>query len=100
MHTIDIHTHIMPEKMPRWSEKFGYEGFIHLEHHKTCCAKMMIGDKFFREIESNCWDAEVRIHDCAKHGVHQQVLSTIPVLFNYWAQPKNACRPLSILMII
>lgn len=90
MHTIDIHTHILPQQLPDWDKLFGYKGFIRLEHHKPCCARMMLGDTFFREIEHNCWDPEVRIKECNSHHVHQQVLSTIPVLFNYWAKPADA----------
>ncbi len=86
---IDIHTHIIPEHLPRWAEKFGYSGFIHLEHHKPCCARMMIDDQFFREIQHNCWDPKQRIKECNAHGVQVQVLSTIPVLFNYWAKPQD-----------
>ena len=86
---IDIHTHIMPKEMPRWSEKFGYGGWIRLEHHKPCCAKMMMDDQFFREIESNCWDPKVRAHECDHFDVDVQVLSTIPVLFGYWAKPLD-----------
>ena len=89
MQRIDIHTHIMPEKIPNWFQKFGYGEFIHLEHHKPCCARMMKGDTFFREIESNCWEPKDRILDMDKTGVHVQVLSTIPVLFNYWAKPAD-----------
>jgi aminocarboxymuconate-semialdehyde decarboxylase len=87
---IDIHTHIIPEKMPNWAERFGYGGFISLDHHKPCCAKMMIDDKFFREIQSNCWDPETRITECNHHHIDVQVLSTIPVLFSYWAKAKDA----------
>lgn len=90
MQKIDIHTHIMPGEMPRWSEKFGYPGFIHLDHHKPCGARMMQGDKFFREIEDNCWDPSPRLRDCDHHHVDIQVLSTIPVLFHYWAKPIHA----------
>jgi len=87
---IDIHTHIIPEKMPNWAERFGYGGFISLDHHKPCCAKMMIDDQFFREIQSNCWDPETRITECNHHHIDVQVLSTIPVLFSYWAKAKDA----------
>lgn len=86
---IDIHTHIMPEHMPHYSARFGYEGFVHLHHHAPCKARMMVGDKFFREIEHNCWDGSVRVKEMDKAGVRIQVLSTIPVLFNYWARPKD-----------
>lgn len=50
---------------------------------------MMKGDKFFREIESNCWEPKDRIIDMSATDVDIQVLSTIPVLFNYWAKPAE-----------
>lgn len=85
---IDIHTHIMPEKMPNWTEKFGYGDFIHLEH-RGCDACMMKGDKVFRVVEPNCFKEEDRLKDMEATGVTMQVLSTIPVLFNYWAKPLD-----------
>jgi aminocarboxymuconate-semialdehyde decarboxylase len=87
--TVDIHTHIIPENLPRWKEKFGYGEFVQLEHHKPCCARMMMDDAFFREIESNCWDPEQRLKECGHHHVDVQVISTIPVMFSYWAEPKH-----------
>jgi aminocarboxymuconate-semialdehyde decarboxylase len=50
---------------------------------------MMKDDEFFREIQSNCWDPEVRIHECNHTKVDVQVLSTIPIMFNYWAKPEH-----------
>jgi len=85
---IDIHTHIMPDKMPNWVQKFGYGEFIHLEH-RNCKACMMKGDKVFREVDNNCFDAVERLKDMDETSVNIQVLSTIPVLFNYWAKPKD-----------
>jgi aminocarboxymuconate-semialdehyde decarboxylase len=86
---IDIHTHIMPDQMPNWTKKFGYGEFIHLEH-RNCKACMMKGDKLFREVEDNCFHADTRISEMDHTGVYMQVLSTIPVLFNYWAKPEDA----------
>lgn len=95
--TIDIHTHILPEHIPNWKERFGYGGFIHLEHHKPCCARMMKDDKFFREVEDNCWSAETRMIECDHQTVDVQVLSTVPVMFHYWA-PAEHCLETSVFL--
>ena len=87
---IDIHTHIIPADLPDLKKKYGYNGFISLDHHKPCCARMLIDGKFFREIQDNCWDPDVRLKDCEKHNINVQVLSTIPVMFSYWAKPADA----------
>ena len=74
--------------MPNWVQKFGYGEFIHLEH-RNCKACMMKGDKLFREVDANCFDAAVRMKEMDETNVTVQVLSTIPVLFNYWAKAKD-----------
>lgn len=95
MRCIDIHTHLMPPKLPRWAESFGYGGFIQLDPianagQAPCRARMMRDDgTFFREIGSETWDPQVRLQQCDAHGVGVQVLSTIPVLFAYWAKPEH-----------
>ena len=87
---IDTHTHIMPEKMPNFMKKFGYGGFIRLEHKGPCKAHMVRDDgKFFRAVSPNCWSPSARLADCDQHQVDVQVLSTIPVLFSYWAKPRD-----------
>jgi aminocarboxymuconate-semialdehyde decarboxylase len=78
----------MPGKMPNWVQKLGYGEFIQLEH-RNCKACMMKGDKLFREVEDNCFDATLRVKEMDATKVSIQVLSTIPVLFNYWAKPKD-----------
>lgn len=90
MKKIDIHTHILPDEIPNWFEKYGYGDFVSLHKHEPCCGKMMKGEHFFREVRHNSWDAIARIEDMDKTAVSVQVLSTVPVLFNYWAKPEHA----------
>ena len=87
---IDLHTHILPREWPDLDAKYGYPGFVRLDHHKPCCARMMIGDRVFREITDNVWDPQRRIEECDRTGVSLQVLSTVPVMFSYWAKPADA----------
>ncbi len=87
---IDIHAHLMPDYWESLKEKFGYGGFIRLEHHKAGAARMMRDDgTFFREVQQNCWDPEWVLRDMDEHEVDVMVLYTVPVLFSYFAQPMH-----------
>lgn len=91
---IDMHTHILPKTMPNWTEKFGYGKFIHLEPNNDGSANMMQGGNFFRRIVENCWDESLRIKEYEQFNTQVQVVCTIPVMFSYWANPKD-CAELS-----
>ena len=86
---IDIHTHILPKSWPDLKERYGYGGFMQLEHCGSGCSKMMMDGKHFRDVTPNCWDPQVRLEECHQTTVDVQVLSTVPVMFNYWAKPKD-----------
>ena len=87
---IDLHTHILPRNWPDLDAKYGYPGFVRLDHYKPCCARMMIGDRVFREITDNVWDPKRRIEEMDREKISMQVLSTVPVMFSYWAKPRDA----------
>lgn len=89
-----MHSHIIPAKLPRFAEKFGYGDFIYLAQREDGAADMMKGDKYFRTIQPNCWDAELRISEYKKSQTQVQVVCTIPVMFSYWAKGKD-CLELS-----
>ncbi|MEL6698200.1 MAG: amidohydrolase family protein [Bacteroidota bacterium] len=86
---IDTHSHIIPKHLPKFTEKFGYGDFIYLDHHRPGYANMMKGDVFFREIQENCWEPQVRMDEYATFETQVQVVCTIPVMFSYWAKPKD-----------
>lgn len=90
---IDVHTHILPENIPDWKGRFGYGGFITLDHYKPCCARMLRDDgAAFRDIDENCWNPLTRIEESDEAGVSVQVLSTVPVMFSYWTKPNDGLQ--------
>lgn len=90
MLTIDLHTHILPESWPDLAARYGPGRWVSLDHHAPCRARMLVGGKVFREIEDNCWNPRRRLEECDRDGVQVQVLSTVPVMFSYWAPPQHA----------
>jgi aminocarboxymuconate-semialdehyde decarboxylase len=113
---IDLHTHVLPKEWPDLQAKFGYPGWISLKHgDDPKQATMMLDGRVFRKINCNCWDDAARAEDCERTDVDvqvgvrcvaradvkaltqwrlcflmAQVLSTVPVMFSYWAKPEDA----------
>lgn len=86
---IDTHAHILPRDWPNLAEKYADDRFpviVHTEDRH----RIYKDGKFFREIWANTWDPRLRIDDYARFGVQVQVISTVPVLFSYWAKASQA----------
>ena len=51
---VDIHTHILPLEIPKFSEMFGYTGFIQLRKNPGCSHCDMVSDtgQFFRRVRA------------------------------------------------
>lgn len=94
MYKIDIHTHILPPDWPDLRERYGYGRFVKIEHDRdatgcSCGARLLINGEHFRNVKPNCFDHEVRLLEMDETGVNIQVLSTVPVMFGYWAKPEH-----------
>lgn len=86
---IDTHTHILPDHWPDLARKYGDDRFpvmVRSGGHY----RIYKDGKFFREVWKNAFDAQYRIEEYKQHGVDVQVISTVPVLFSYWAKPNQA----------
>jgi len=90
---LDIHTHILPREWPdlaaRYGRSTGRGAWVQLEHLGPGCGRMLQGGKPFRDITANSWDPATRLAECDAAGVGVQVLSTVPVMFSYWAEPAH-----------
>ncbi|TQK68930.1 amidohydrolase family protein [Nocardioides sp. SLBN-35] len=87
MGAIDVHTHSVPRGWPDLGEGFPW---LRVESERE--AVIMVGSREFRRIQSDCWDAEVRLRDMDADGVDVQVVSPTPVFFGYDAAAAEAER--------
>lgn len=88
---IDAHSHILPNSMPNWTDKFGYGDFIWIKENDRLngSVDMMKGEQFFRRVEENCSNEMLRIKEYESNGTQVQVVCTVPVMFSYWAKPQD-----------
>ena len=86
MFKIDIHTHILPENLNEVTGTFSDPRFLKIDPINDTSAQLKKDGKSFRRVNCNCWDHKERIKDCDNTSVNMQVLSTLPVLFSYWAK--------------
>jgi aminocarboxymuconate-semialdehyde decarboxylase len=90
MPVIDIHNHFFPQTWPDLAARFGTPDWPWIKHMEPGKAEIMVGDRFFRHINSACWDPEKRLEEMDRDGVDMQVISATPVLFGYERAPEHA----------
>src|SRR5580698_467983 len=90
MPVIDIHNHFFPRDWPDLAARYGTPNWPWIKHTEPGKAEIMVGDRFFRQVYSACWDPEVRLNEMDRDGVEMQVLSATPVLFAYERPVEHA----------
>jgi aminocarboxymuconate-semialdehyde decarboxylase len=81
---IDTHCHILPRDWPDLATRYQDPRFPVIDHSDGRHIIYRDG-RFFREIDERLWDPDLRIAEYARFGVRIQVVSTVPVMFCYWA---------------
>ncbi len=90
MPVIDIHNHFFPRTWPDLAARYGTPDWPCIKHTAPGEAEIMLGERFFRHIDSACWDAERRLQEMDRDGVDMQVISATPVLFAYERPAEHA----------
>ncbi len=90
MRVIDIHNHFFPESWPDFAARYGTPDWPWIKHTEPGKADIMVGDRFFRHIDSACWDPEVRLQEMDRDDIDLQVISATPVLFAYERPTEHA----------
>ena len=90
MPVIDIHNHFFPRTWPDLAARYGTPDWPWIKHTETGQADIMLGERFFRHIDSACWDPERRLQEMDRDGVDMQVISATPVLFAYERPAEHA----------
>ncbi|MCH8886915.1 MAG: amidohydrolase [SAR324 cluster bacterium] len=86
---IDVHTHVVPEKLPDFAGRAGGSRWPAMDPIDACNSRIMVGGKNFRTVTDQCWSASRRLEDMRGEGVERQVLSPMPNLFSYWGEPGD-----------
>ena len=90
MQGIDIHTHVVPSAFPVSLGAANDIPWPSIEHVDCCHARVLVGGKPYRDIESNCWNVEERLKGMDAMGIARQVLSPMPELLSYWLPAADA----------
>jgi aminocarboxymuconate-semialdehyde decarboxylase len=85
---IDVHTHFVPRTMPPAAGRNPL--WPSIEHGENDTARVMVGGKLFRAIDSRSWDGARRRDDMARDDVTLQVVSPMPELLSHWFPADDA----------
>jgi aminocarboxymuconate-semialdehyde decarboxylase len=86
---IDVHSHILPRDWPDLAGKYDDPRFPVMDHSEDR-HRIYKDGTFFREVWDTTFDPATRIADYREKGVDVQVISTVPVMFSYWAPGDQA----------
>jgi len=87
--SVDCHAHTLPRRWLDLAERYGDARWPVRRDLDACSADLFVNGSHFRTVPHTCWDPAARIEDMDAAGVAVQWLSTTPVMFSYWAPPRQ-----------
>jgi len=87
---IDIHTHVVPERFPRYAGSRADVPWPSMAPAANCHQHIMISGKVYRTVADGCWSAPRRIEAMDRMRVGRQALSPMPELLSYWLPLDDA----------
>lgn len=88
--TVDIHTHVVPRRLPDMADRPGGAHFPSVANVTDERADVIVDGAVMRVVPSVSWDASRRLAAMDEAGVTRQVLSPMPALLTYWAAIDDA----------
>jgi aminocarboxymuconate-semialdehyde decarboxylase len=92
---VDVHTHIVPERFPKYVGRQADARWPTMAAAKPCHQHVMLDGKIYRTVSHQTWDTGVRLQDMQATGITRQVLSPMPELLSYWLDADDGvamCR--------
>jgi len=87
---IDVHAHYFPVGLPDLAPITGDPRWPSLSVDGESAGRIMRGSHEFRRVRAPLWDVATRLDELDAAGVSSQIISPVPVMLTYWADPKNA----------
>jgi aminocarboxymuconate-semialdehyde decarboxylase len=85
-----MHTHAIAPRLPDLDRVESWSRWPAVERTDATRARILIGDRPYREIDDRCWSSGRRAADMDAAGVTMQVLSPTPVTLCHDAPPVGA----------
>lgn len=86
----DVHAHVFPADLPDFATRFGEPHWPSLVRPPGDTARIMQDGEVYRPIDESYWRLEPRLRWMDGVGVDRQIVSPLPVLMTYWADPVQA----------
>ncbi|HET9893406.1 MAG TPA: amidohydrolase family protein [Streptosporangiaceae bacterium] len=89
---VDCHTHTLPRHWLDLAERYGDDRWPVRQQVDDCTADLFVSGRHFRTVPHTCWDAGARLEYLDANGIGRQWLSVTPVMFSYWAPPRQCAE--------